>query len=152
MPNLFPQNETFETVELKNNNENELDLKGSFLFDFIKGEFVKNADGTLKKCDKVQAYKQWCQKAILTPRYKRSAYSSVYGSEIKDLIASNLSQSAKELEISRLIKETILVHPYTKEVSNFIFNWLENSRLVNYEFDVLTIDDENITIDGNIKR
>ncbi|MFL8676197.1 DUF2634 domain-containing protein, partial [Clostridioides sp. GD02404] len=88
--------------------------------------------------------KQWCQKAILTPRYKRSAYSSVYGSEIKDLIASNLSQSAKELEISRLIKETILVHPYTKEVSNFIFNWLENSRLVNYEFDVLTIDDENI--------
>ncbi|MBY1134048.1 DUF2634 domain-containing protein, partial [Clostridioides difficile] len=82
MPNLFPQSETFETVELKNNNENELDLKGSFLFDFIKGEFVKNADGTLKKCDKVQAYKQWCQKAILTPRYKRSAYSSVYGSEI----------------------------------------------------------------------
>ncbi|HBG6340938.1 TPA: DUF2634 domain-containing protein, partial [Clostridioides difficile] len=37
-------------------------------------------------------------------------------------------------------------------VSNFIFVWLENSRLVNYEFDVLTIDDENITIDGNIKR
>ncbi|ENZ9550532.1 DUF2634 domain-containing protein [Clostridioides difficile] len=152
MPNLFPQNETFETVELKNNNKNELDLKGSFLFDFIKGEFVKNADGTLKRCNKVEAYKQWCQKAILTPRYKRSAYSSVYGSEIKDLIASNLSQSAKELEISRLIKETILVHPYTKEVSNFIFNWLENSRLVNYEFDVLTIDDENIVIDGNIKR
>lgn len=152
MPNLFPQNETFETVELKNNNENELDLKGSFLFDFIKGEFVKNADGTLKRCNKVEAYKQWCQKAILTPRYKRSAYSSVYGSEIKDLIASNLSQSAKELEISRLIKETILVHPYTKEVSNFIFNWLENSRFVNYEFDVLTIDDENIVIDGNIKR
>ncbi|HBF3102351.1 TPA: DUF2634 domain-containing protein, partial [Clostridioides difficile] len=107
MPNLFPQNETFETVELKNNNENELDLKGSFLFDFEKGEFVKNADGTLKKCDKVQAYKQWCQKAILTPRYKRSAYSSVYGSEIKELIASNLSKNAKELEISRLIKETI---------------------------------------------
>ncbi|EGT5272757.1 DUF2634 domain-containing protein [Clostridioides difficile] len=152
MPNLFPQNETFETVELKNNNKNELDLKGSFLFDFIKGEFVKNADGTLKRCNKVEAYKQWCQKAILTPRYKRSAYSSVYGSEIKDLIASNLSQSAKELEISRLIKETILVHPYTKEVSNFIFNWLENSSLVNYEFDVLTIDDENIVIDGNIKR
>ncbi|HCQ6128764.1 DUF2634 domain-containing protein [Clostridioides difficile] len=152
MPNLFPQNETFETVELKNNNKNELDLKGSFLFDFIKGEFVKNADGTLKRCNKVEAYKQWCQKAILTPRCKRSAYSSVYGSEIKDLIASNLSQSAKELEISRLIKETILVHPYTKEVSNFIFNWLENSSLVNYEFDVLTIDDENIVIDGNIKR
>ncbi|EGT3846070.1 DUF2634 domain-containing protein [Clostridioides difficile] len=152
MPNLFPQNETFETVELKNNNKNELDLKESFLFDFIKGEFVKNADGTLKRCNKVEAYKQWCQKAILTPRYKRSAYSSVYGSEIKDLIASNLSQSAKELEISRLIKETILVHPYTKEVSNFIFNWLENSSLVNYEFDVLTIDDENIVIDGNIKR
>ncbi|MFL8801862.1 MULTISPECIES: DUF2634 domain-containing protein [unclassified Clostridioides] len=152
MPNLFPQNETFETVELKNNNENELDLKGSFLFDFEKGEFVKNADGTLKRCNKVEAYKQWCQKAILTPRYKRSAYSSVFGSEIKDLIASNLSQNAKELEISRLIKETILVHPYTKEVSNFIFNWLENSRFVNYEFDVLTIDDENIVIDGNIKR
>ncbi|CCL06448.1 conserved hypothetical protein [Clostridioides difficile CD002] len=152
MPNLFPQSETFETVELKNNNENELDLKGSFLFDFIKGEFVKNADRTLKKCDKMQAYKQWCQKAILTPRYKRSAYSSVYGSEIKDLIASNLSQSAKELEITRLIKETLLVHPYTKEVNNFTFNWLENSRLVNYEFDVLTKDDENIVIDGNIKR
>ncbi|HGM1477091.1 DUF2634 domain-containing protein [Clostridioides difficile] len=152
MPNLFPQNETFETVELKNNNENELDLKGSFLFDFEKGEFVKNADGTLKKCDKVQAYKQWCQKAILTPRYKRSAYSSVYGSEIKELIASNLSKNAKELEISRLIKETILVHPYTKEVGEFNFNWLENSRLVEYEFDVLTIDDENIVIDGNIKR
>ncbi|EGT3655860.1 DUF2634 domain-containing protein, partial [Clostridioides difficile] len=83
MPNLFPQSETFETVELKNNDENELDLKGSFLFDFEKGEFVKNADGTLKKCDKVQAYKQWCQKAILTPRHKRSAYSNIYGSEVK---------------------------------------------------------------------
>ncbi|HCQ6205734.1 TPA: DUF2634 domain-containing protein, partial [Clostridioides difficile] len=63
----------------------------------------------------------------------------------------NLSKNAKELEISRLIKETILVHPYTKEVGEFNFNWLENSRLVEYEFDVLTIDDENITIDGNIK-
>ncbi|EGT3757677.1 TPA: DUF2634 domain-containing protein [Clostridioides difficile] len=151
MPNLFPQSETFETVELKNN-EDELELKGSFLFDFEKGEFVKNADGTLKRCNKVEAYKQWCQKAILTPRYKRSAYSSIYGSEIKDLIASNLSQNAKELEITRLIKETILVHPYTKEVGEFSFNWLENSRLVEYEFDVLTIDDENIVIDGNIKR
>ncbi|HBG3897676.1 TPA: DUF2634 domain-containing protein [Clostridioides difficile] len=152
MPNLFPQSETFETVELKNNDENELDLKGSFLFDFEKGEFVKNADGTLKRCYKVQAYKQWCQKAILTPRYKKAAYTNIYGSEIKDLIASNLSQSAKELEITRLIKETLLVHPYTKEVGEFSFNWLENSRLVEYEFNVLTIDDENIVIDGNIKR
>ncbi|MBY2572390.1 DUF2634 domain-containing protein, partial [Clostridioides difficile] len=83
---------------------------------------------------------------------KKAAYTNIYGSEIKDLIASNLSQSAKELEITRLIKETILVHPYTKEVGEFSFNWLENSRLVEYEFDVLTIDDENIVIDGNIKR
>ncbi|MCJ0225444.1 DUF2634 domain-containing protein [Clostridioides difficile] len=152
MPNLFPVNENFETVELKNNDENELGLKGSFLFDFEKGEFVKNADGTLKRCNKVEAYKQWCQKAILTPRYKKAAYTNIYGSEIKDLIASNLSQSAKELEITRLIKETILVHPYTKEVGEFSFNWLENRRLVEYEFDVLTIDDENVVIDGNIKR
>lgn len=149
MPNLFPEDSSFEVNNLAVV-EDELEFKGSYLIDFEKGEFVKNPDGTIAKCDDLQAYIQWCHIAINTPRNKY-AYSNLFGQDFKELIGSGLSKSAIELEIQRMTRETLMVHPRTREVTNFTFKWTANKEEVYYEYEVITIYDENITFDNTLK-
>lgn len=149
MPNLFPEDMSFEETNIESMNE-PLEFKGSYLFDFEKGEFVKNPDGTIAKCDDLQAYVQWCYKAMATPRYKL-AYSDLYGHEFKDLIGKNLSKEAIELEIKRMTTETLMVHPRTQEVTDFQFCWSNNKEEVYYTYKVITIDDERILLNNTVK-
>ncbi|NME95368.1 DUF2634 domain-containing protein [Clostridium cochlearium] len=149
MPNLFPEDMEFEENNIEELEE-PLEFKGSYLFDFEKGEFVTNPDGTIAKCDDLQAYIQWCNKALATPRYKL-AYSDLVGQEFKSIIGSGLSKSAIELEIKRMTIETLMVHPKTKDVTNFNFKWAGNKEEVYYEYEVITIDEERFTLDNTVK-
>ena len=154
MPDLFPKDDEINLEENNNieNNLNEpLNFEGSYLFDFEKGEFVKNADGTIAKCDFLQAYIQWCHKALKTPRYTKLAYSDVYGSEFDELIGSAISKEAKELEIARITKETLMVHPMTKDVRNFVFNWSKNQDSIYYEYEIITVDYKSLKLDNSVK-
>lgn len=148
MPNLFPDNISFEDDGniIESNNTY---FEGSYLFDFEKGEFIKNPDGSIAKCNDLQAYIQWCNKAILTPRYKL-AYSYLYGHDFEDLIGSGISKKAIELEIQRMTSEALMVHPRTSEVNNFSFEWSSSKEEVYYSFDVITIDEVNIQLNNNI--
>jgi sporulation protein YlmC with PRC-barrel domain len=149
MPNLFPEDMSFEETSIENIDQ-PLEFKGSYLFDFEKGEFVKNPDGTIARCDDLQSYVQWCNKAMATPRYKL-AYSNLYGHEFKELIGKNLSIEAIELEIKRMTIETLIVHPRTKDVINFDFQWSENKVEVYYTYEVKTIDNERIVLNNTVK-
>jgi hypothetical protein len=149
MPNLFPEDAGFEENNIESLEE-PLEFKGSYLFDFEKGEFVTNPDGTIAKCDDFQAYIQWCNKALATPRYKL-AYSDLVGQEFKKIIGSGLTREAIELEIKRMTIETLIVHPRTKSVDNFKFVWSDNKEEVYYTYEIQTIDDEKIMLDNIVK-
>ncbi|ASN68297.1 hypothetical protein 10S11_35 [uncultured Caudovirales phage] len=150
MPNLFPEDTSLEEGNIDGLEEPLIDFKGSYLFDFKKGDFVKNPDGTIAKCSDLQAYIQWCNKVLLSPRYKL-AYSDLYGQDFKEIIGSGLSKEAIELELKRMTQEALMVHPRTKEVTNFLFKWIENKEEVYYEFEILTIDEEKFMLHNELK-
>ncbi|EGO86274.1 DUF2634 domain-containing protein [Clostridium botulinum C] len=150
MPNLFPESIEFEENNIEELLEEPSEFKGSYLFDFKKREFVKNPDGTIAKCDAFKAYIQWCNKALLTPRYKL-AYDDLYGQEFKSIIGSGLSKPAIELEIKRMTIETLMVHPKTKDVTNFKFKWSNNKEELYYIFEVLTTTYEKTILDNIVK-
>lgn len=148
MPNLFPDNMNYdETSSL--DTESSIEFKGSYLYDFEKGDFVKNPDGTLARCNSLEAYEQWCNKAMDTPVGLRG-YSSLYGHELDTLSDLPYSREAIELEVKRMTTDTLMVHPMTKDVRDFIFTWQNNGELY-YEYTVLTVDEESIDLNNTAK-
>ncbi|ALB46206.1 DUF2634 domain-containing protein [Clostridium beijerinckii] len=127
MSNLFPIG-SLETTTLTNNSNT--NFKGTYAFDFESGDFVKNADGSVKILNEFEAYVQWCQKAMITSRYQYSAYSSKFG---KDIIGSELDNAAIELELKRITQEALVVHPMTESVDNFTFTWENGEVYYTYE-------------------
>lgn len=147
MPNLFPDSD-YNNNNTDTNVQEPLVLKGSYLFDFNKGEFVKNPDGTVKKCDKLTAYKQWCQMATNTDRNKY-LYSDSFGEEFYQLTGTGYSQEAIELEVKRMTTEALMVHPFTKDVTSFSFTWQNNGKLY-YTYTVITADKTSFSLNNSV--
>ena len=77
----------------------------------------------------------------MTLRYKYVAYSDLYG---KDIISSNLDKKAMELEIKRVTREALMVHPFTQDVNSFSFDWRNGE--VFYTYEVTTVDNQTKTL------
>lgn len=149
MPNLFPDSYyTDDTGSSTTNTNTGIEYKGSYKFNFAKGEFVKNPDGTIKKCDDLEAYAQWCQMALLTDRYKY-IYSNLFGQEFSDLQDGQYSKAAIELEVKRMTVEALMVHPRTKDVTNFTFTWQNNGELY-YEYTAVTVDNTKVGLNNSV--
>lgn len=135
MPDLFPDG-SLEEVTLKE--DTPIELKKTYAINFETGEFIKNPDGSIKLLNEFDSYIQWCQKAMMTARYKYAAYSILYG---KDIIGSSLDKKAVELEIKRVTREALMVHPFTQDVSSFSFDWRNGE--VYYTYEVTTLDGQS---------
>lgn len=146
MPNLFPKG-NLESITLKDKKPTQ--FKGSYAFNFETGEFIKNSDGSIAKVNDFEAYVQWCQKAMMTARFKYIAYSNRYGEESRNIIGSNLDNNAIELELKRITKESLMVHPRTKDVDNFQFRW--GNGEVYYDYEVITTLDEKKLLSRTLK-
>lgn len=146
MPNLFPDND-YQESSISVSSESE--YKGSYKFDFDKGDFAKNPDGSIARCNGLEAYKQWCQKVMNTP-LRLLAYSKLFGHELNTLIGSEYSKGAVELEVKRMTMEALLVHPKTKDVTNFSFVW-QNSGELYYTYTVISIDGDSFELDNTTK-
>lgn len=143
MPSLFPDG-SLEEITLKE--DTPIELKRTYAINFETGEFVKNPDGSIKLLNEFDSYIQWCQKALMTLRYKYAAYSDLYG---KDIISSNLDKKAMELEIKRVTREALMVHPFTQDVNSFSFDWRNGE--VFYTYEVTTADNQTKTL-TNIEK
>ncbi|WP_231967697.1 DUF2634 domain-containing protein [Thermanaeromonas toyohensis] len=95
----------------------------SFKFDFEAGEFVLTPNGKVTETQDVEAWLEWCSKALRTARYKYLVYSRNYGQEYEELIGKGLTRAAIESEIKRITEETLKVDPRTAGVKNFTFTW-----------------------------
>lgn len=126
MPNLFPEFEmplmTPANTTTVNQNVN------SFYFDFEKGDFRIDGAGKSVDATPVEAWVQWCIKAINTERYRFRAYSAQYGAEWAQ-VDNYDSQKAKESWIERTITETLLADPLkrTAYVKSFSYVWESDS-------------------------
>lgn len=151
--NLFPDESVFEDIDFTEEEPEESldDFKKSYAYDFEKGDFIRGPDGKILLVDRLEAYIQWCQKSLLTKRLKHLSYTDVYGQEYYTLIGENLSKGAIELEVERMTREALMVHPYTKEVENFTFTWNQNKEELYFTFDVMTVLDELFTLDHYIE-
>lgn len=118
MANLFPSGSLESTNLTDSSLTNE--YKGSYAINFDTMEFIKNPDGTTKILDVFETYIQWCQLAMMTARYKYMAYTSRFG---RDIIGKTVDQKAMELELKRVTKEALMVHPMTESIGDFVFTW-----------------------------
>jgi hypothetical protein len=91
---------------------------------------------------------EWCQKALLTPRYKHVIYSRNYGTEFDGLIGKAYPRAVVESEIQRIVKETLKVDPRTGEVSDFTFTW--DGDKIYFSCIVTTVNSQQITVNSEV--
>lgn len=130
MPNLYPVFEMPELVE-QQQTQPELEYPESYLFDFEKGDFVRDAAGRIVIADGYQAWVQWCVKTVLTERFTCLAYSWNYGVEIEQAIKQP-DRALVEMEIERTITEALMADPRTELVRDFSFKWRADELYVSF--------------------
>lgn len=146
MPSLFPTQpiipETAETVAGR------VKFGSSWKFDFESGEFLLGPTGKISDSKDVDAWLEWCKKAVQTERYRYLAYGRLYGQEFDELIALHLSREGNESEIKRMVSECLTADPRTKAVEGFIFTW--EGDQCHFTCTVTNVRDENGEIQGTV--
>lgn len=130
MPNLFPVFEMPELVEQQQTAPNP-EYPESYLFDFEKGDFVRDAAGRIAVADGHRAWVQWCVKTVLTERFACLAYGWDYGVETEKAMKQS-SRAMIETEIGRTITEALLADPRTELVRDFSFKWQADELFVSF--------------------
>lgn len=130
MPNLYP---TFELPTIVEQEQPQLapEYPKSYLFDFEKGDFVRDAAGRIVIADGHQAWVQWCVKTVLTERFACLAYSWNYGVEVEQA-RKQPDRALVEMEIERTITEALLADPRTELVTDFSFKWHADELYVSF--------------------
>lgn len=64
-----------------------------------------------------EAMKIWIYKCMLTDRFRFSAYTDRFGTEVYTLIGEVISTKLKEAEVKRYITEAIMVHPFMVSIN-----------------------------------
>lgn len=92
----------------------ELPLFREYVYDNADG--VQLQDGSTRVVEGLPALLIWIRKALATPRFRSSAYSWAYGSELDSLMGENYSPAVTRVEAERLVREALMVSPYIKSV------------------------------------
>lgn len=89
------------------------------------------------KVDELEAMKQFIKKALLTPRFKCLIYDGQYGSELDELIKSDVSMELAETEIPRLVEDALLYDPRILKVYDFSFELTKEKLYVKFQVDTI---------------
>lgn len=114
----------------------ELPIFKEYAYDF-ENRCLKLKDGKTYLVEGNEALRIWIHFALLTARYRYTAHSSGYGSELDTLMGLNMSDEIVQTEAERFITEALMVNPYIKELSEFTFESLGDGLKV--EFNVKTV-------------
>lgn len=119
--------------------ETETELKPigkSFLYDFIKGDFVFE-DGKMIPLYEVDSLKMWIEKTLQTASNRFFIYEGfAYGVGIEDLIGSNLPRAYVEAEIKREVTESLELSPYIESLEGWTYE--RNGTLMKVFFKVIS--------------
>lgn len=147
MPDLFPTSLTESTIS--DATTSRVTFGDSFKFDFNAGEFVLTPTGKNAQTKNIDAWVEWCQKALMTARYRYLVYTRNYGQEFEDAIGQNYTKPAAESEIRRMAIECLTADPRTARVDNFVFTWLDASSVM-FSCDIYNVLDESANITGSV--
>lgn len=148
MPNLFPLGLSDDENQIDIVQEEQVTFGKTWRFDFDKGDFVLSPIGSFMKLSDVDAWVEWCRKAVRTSRFRFIAYDGVYGQEFNDLISRHLTRAGNESEIKRIITETLMVDPRTASVDNFTIEW--SGDAVYFTFEITNIREESATVTESV--
>lgn len=117
---LFP---VFDVPDIEESEEQEGGgYKRSVFFDMETGDFRRDGAGRMTEAYGYDAFRQWCTKIALTPRYCCLAYPDEIGTELEEAMDDE-STEAVESSVEREITDALMVHPKTESVEDFIFKW-----------------------------
>jgi hypothetical protein len=110
--------------------EAQREYKPSPMFDYEKGDFVRDGANRIVMCDGYEGFKQWCIKALKTERGSCLTYSGV-GIE-SEAASAESGRLAVQAAYERTITETLLMNPNTERVKNFEFEWDANELQISF--------------------
>ena len=143
MANLYPT-ETVSGLQIDDEASTTVTFGKGWKFDFDAGDFVTTPTGRTAAANETEAFMEWCQKALLTPRYRHIIYGRYYGNDFDDLIGRGYTREVIESEIQRIVKESLAVDPRTDEVNSFVFTW-EDDRLY-FSCNVISIKGDELQV------
>jgi hypothetical protein len=128
------------------------------IFDWDKGDFAQNPDGSVKTATQGAAAEQIIVKALQTPRARFLIYANLededldhkYGSDVPDILRDyTISQEVKKDEVQRAIADALMYLDWVESVENVTFAVIDGEiGAIEANFDVLTIWDEVISMQG----
>jgi hypothetical protein len=117
MPSLFPD---IQIPQIQTASSPVLKYEKELAFDFASGDFIYQ-DGKPKVLDGLSALRVWVEKAVRTARYRFPIYTFDYGCELQEIIGYDIPGTVLESEISRVIREALLINSLVTDVQNFAF-------------------------------
>lgn len=113
---ILPKSMTY--VEKIDVEEELLEEEGfcEYAYDFENNELLTK-DGKHYYVYGNEAMKIWIYKAMITNRFRHSAYTDRFGTEIYSLIGEVISSKFKQAEIKRYITEAVMVHPFIVSIN-----------------------------------
>lgn len=116
---------------LENGQSSELPLFREYAYDFENNRLLLR-DGNTYLVEGNEALRIWIFKALITERFRYTAYDSAFGSEIHTLIGSPLHSEIVKSELKRFIIEALMVNPYISEITDFIFTQTRSGLQVEF--------------------
>lgn len=87
-----------------------------------------------------EAMKIWIYKCMLTDRFRYSAYTDRFGTEVYSLIGEVISTKLKEAEVKRYITEAIMVHPFMVSINKMILKTIKSGLYVDVYYTTVFTD------------
>lgn len=87
-----------------------------------------------------EAMKIWIYKCMLTDRFRYSAYTDRFGTEVYTLIGEVISSKLKEAEVKRYITEAIMVHPFMVSINKMILKTVKSGLYVDVYYTTVFTD------------
>ncbi len=100
------------------------------LFDFEKGDFVRDGANRVVYTDGRDAYKMWVFKTLNTQLGACLPYPGI-GIDYDGALASG-QRSVIQAELERAITEGLLRHAMTQRVKDFVFTWRAESLYASF--------------------
>ena len=108
----------------------EQEFKPAPLFDYDKGDFVRDGANRVVMVDGREAFKNWVLKTISTQRGSCLAYPDI-GIDYEGALLAP-THEAVQSALERTISEALLSDPHTDRVYDFEFKWQADSITVSF--------------------
>lgn len=137
---ILPVSMTY--VESVDEDEEILEREGfcEYAYDFENNE-LKTKDGRHYYVYGNEAMKIWIYKAMITNRFRHSAYTDKFGTEIYSLIGEVISSKFKQAEIKRYITEAVMVHPFMVSINKIDMTSLKSGLNVDVYYTTVFSDE-----------